>query len=137
MFSAAEWAALSFLAGLLGACLWIAWQARGMLADSDLKAATDRARYDAALAALGSKHDLAMAALSRDIANRNFLLNYDLAIADLTKDVRHLKGNLEQHGNIFLETRKEDQELSKTRHEEYLRTKWELDRLVKLVNGKH
>lgn len=108
MSGTVEWAVLIFLGGLACGCMWIAWAARGKLADYELK------------------YDLALAALARSIEDRNFLLKYDLAIADLTKDIRHAKGNIEQHGTIFNE-----------RNEEFLKVKWDVERLTKLVNGRH
>lgn len=103
-----EWAVLIFLGGIAGGCLWIAWNARGILAEYE------------------RKYDAAMAALQRAIEDRNFLVKYDLSIADMTKDIRHAKNNIEQHGVIFNEL-----------HDDFLRVRFEVDRLTKLVNGKH
>lgn len=103
-----EWAVLIFLGGIAGGCLWIAWSARGVLAGYE------------------RKYDAAIAALQRAIEDRNFLMKYDLSIADMTKDIRHAKNNIEQHGVIFNEL-----------HDDFLRVRFEVDRLTKLVNGKH
>jgi hypothetical protein len=53
-------------------------------------------------------------------------IKYELAIADLVKDVRHLKGNLAQHAVNYTEM-----------HDDQIRLKAEVDRLTKIVNGKH
>lgn len=53
-------------------------------------------------------------------------LKYELAIADLVKDVRHLKTNLAQHGVNYAEM-----------HTEHIRLQAEVARLTKLVNGKN
>lgn len=63
---------------------------------------------------------------TRDIANAAALTLRDLAIADLTKDVRHLKGNLAQHANNYADM-----------HDEQIRLGAEVQRLGKIVNGKH
>jgi len=55
-----------------------------------------------------------------------FELKYDLSIADLTKDVRHLKNNLAQHIIIYGEM-----------HDDVIRSQAEVQRLAKIVNGKH
>lgn len=103
-----EWAVLVFVGSLTLGAMGLAWRARSFLARYELK------------------YDMALAALSRAIEDRNFLLRYDLAIADLTKDVRHLKGNLDQHAVISAEM-----------HDDLIRTQAEVARLGKIVNGKH
>lgn len=57
---------------------------------------------------------------------RGILASRDLIIADLTKDVRHLKGNLAQHAINYGEM-----------HDDMIRTQAEVQRLGKIVNGKH
>ena len=88
--------------------MFIAWQARGMLAKYELK------------------YDLGLAALNNAVQDRNFLAKYDLALADLQKDVRHTKANVDLHGVAY-------NELS----DDFIRLQAEVQRLAKLVNGKH
>lgn len=103
-----EWGVLIFLVLLVIASFGFAWRSRSALAAYELK------------------YDLAIAALSRAIEDRNFLLKYDLSVADLTKDVRHLKANLAQHAIIYGEM-----------HDDLIRAQAEVQRLGKIVNGKH
>jgi len=103
-----EWVILIFVGSIAASSMIIAWQARGFLARYELK------------------YDLALAALSNAIQDRNFLSKYDLAIADMTKDIRHTKNNVQQHAEIFAEL-----------HDDFIRVQAEVQRLTKLVNGKH
>ncbi len=102
-----EWAALTFGCTVAMASFGIAWRARGLLSDQQ------------------SRHDASIASLSNAIQDRNFLLKFELAIADLTKDVRHAKANLEHYATIFGEL-----------HDEVIRLGAEVGRLGKIVNGK-
>lgn len=113
MYGPVEWSVLIFICAIVGGSLGIglggvvvAWRARGLLADYELK------------------YDRALAVLHNEIQDRNFLLRYDLDIADLTKDVRHAKGNLEYHAKIYAEM-----------HDQILLAQFEVARLGKLVNG--
>lgn len=110
-----EWTVLAFLGSLVAASMGIAWRARSILAENELK-----------IAVLTAKYDIALAALANDIADRNFLSRYDLSIADLMKDVRHLKNNFEQHKSA-----------AGLMHDDMIRTQAEIVRLAKIVNGKH
>lgn len=105
-----DWAVLIFLGsiaiGSMGIAWGAAWRVRGMIAAYELK------------------FDLALAGLQRAIEDRNFLIKYELAIADLTKDVRHMKANLDHHSIIYQEM-----------HDDLLKAKEEVTRLGKIVNG--
>ena len=70
------------------------------------------------------KHDMDVSGLSNAIQDRNFLIDVRLSIADLTKDVRHLKANLAQHGQNYSEM-----------HDDFIRLQDEVARLGKLING--
>lgn len=52
--------------------------------------------------------------------------DHAVAIADLTKDVRHLKNSLEVHSNIY-----------KDLNDQVIRLGKDIERISKLVNGKH
>jgi hypothetical protein len=101
-----EWAVLLFLSGLAGGSMWLAWTARGLLADYQLK------------------YDLAIAGLLNAVQDRNFLLKYDLSIADLMKDMRHTRANLDHHAIITRDI-----------HDRLIMAEAELKRLGKIVNG--
>jgi len=107
-----EWAVLIFVVVLAIGCLATAWKARGELASYQ------------------SKYDLALAALSRDIQDRNHLVKYDLANERLTADLTHLKNNFNTHKESAYELYRAD-------HDNLIRAQAELDRLGKIVNGKH
>ena len=102
-----QWAVLIFMGSLALGSMGLAWKVRGWLA------------------AHQEEINKSLAALANSINDRNFLLKYDLAIADLTKDVRHTKANLEQHGKIFGDL-----------HDDVIRMQSEVARLGKIVNGK-
>lgn len=115
MTGAVQWPVLLFVAGLVVACLGVgiggvavAWRLRGLLGDYQ------------------TKYDLALVSLHNAVQDRNFLLKYDLALADIGKDVRHTKNNLEAHGQIVSEM-----------HDDLIRALAELTRLGRIVNGKH
>ena len=76
MLGPVEWAALSFVCGLIVSSAIAAWMARGFLAGHDLKT------------------ELKLAAIEKKL---------DLALAVFEKDIRHLKNNLAQHGNNYAE----------------------------------
>jgi len=107
MSGTVEWAVLIFLGGIAAGSMTLAWAARGILA-----------RFE-------SKYDASLAALSRDVQDRNFLVKYDLAIARLEKDLEHDKNNLKHHAVMSGEM-----------HDDLLKVQFELARLGKLVNGK-
>lgn len=50
----------------------------------------------------------------------------EIAQASFDKDIRHLKGNFQQHGNILDETR-----------DDVIGMKKDIERLSKIVNGTH
>jgi hypothetical protein len=115
MSGAVEWPVLIFVAGLVVTCLGIgiggvtvAWRLRGLFADYQIK------------------YDLQLVALHNSVQDRNFLIKYDLQLADHAKDIRHTKGNLDQHAEIMGEM-----------HDDLIRAQAELIRLAKIVNGKH
>jgi len=62
----------------------------------------------------------------RQIQDRNFLIKYDLSIGGLEKELQHLKNNFKQH-----------QIASAEEHDDLIRSKSEIDRLGKIINGKH
>ena len=57
---------------------------------------------------------------------RGMFNKYDLSIADVTKDVRHLKNNFDQHKIAAGDD-----------HDKLIRVESEVARLGKIVNGKH
>ena len=57
---------------------------------------------------------------------RGLIADRDIDIELLKKDVRHLKGNLAQHSEIFADM-----------HDDFLKVGFEVERLAKIVNGKH
>lgn len=108
MIGPVEWAALIFVCTVAIGGFAVAWRGRGMFSDQQIK------------------HDAEIASLSNAIQDRNFLLKFELSIADLTKDVRHAKANLEHYAVIFGEL-----------HDAVIRLDAEVTRLGKIVNGKH
>jgi len=110
-----EWAVLSFVVAIALGCMGIAWSARGIVA-----------RYELRLLKFEDEVKLSLVQIHNEIEDRNFLLKYDLAINDLTKDVRHTKKAIEQHAVIFHEL-----------HDDLIRAQEEVKRLGKIVNGNH
>jgi hypothetical protein len=103
-----EWAVLVFLAGLASGSMWLAWVARGMIARYELK------------------YDLAIAALWNGIQDRNFLLKYELALAELSKDSALFKSRIDQ-----------ETAFQRGIQDRLIMAEAELRRLGKIVNGKH
>jgi hypothetical protein len=101
-----EWAVLIFLAGIAGGSMTLAWIARGMIARYELR------------------YDLAIASLNNAIQDRNFLIKYDISIADLMKDVRQSKTDVDRHAIIVHDM-----------VERLIMAEAEIRRLAKIVNG--
>lgn len=109
-----QWAVLSFFGGVAVACAIAGFVTRGFFAG-----------YDAKIAELKSHFNISIAGLSNAIQDRNFLIDIKMAIADITKDVRHLKANFEQH-----------QIAAGEEHDLLGRIDSEVTRIGKIVNGK-
>ena len=110
-----EWAVLIFVVVLAMSSFGYAWKVRSAIADYQI----DRAERD-------GKYDMALAALQRDLQDKAPINKHEVQISDISKDVRHIKKNLEQHGVIYSELR-----------DDVIVAKAEIARISKIVNGKH
>jgi|SRR5882724_8019258 len=110
-----QWALLSFLGGIAVTCAIGGFITRGFFAG-----------YDTKIAELKSHYDIIAASLSNAIQDRNFLQKYDSVDQNLRNDLDHLKNNFKQHQMAASED-----------HDNMIRMQSEVDRLGKIVNGKH